>query len=307
MGEIHLYIYRIYPVPTQGSICASVRDDQTSWTPKPDTFLVENHNSHRYDLSPPATTEHLRNATCHNLGPEISYYVYDFYAQSEISPQERFFQQTQRHISAMNSFGTNSVPVLRSAISIYRRNRKESAKRLLVQNSLCKQRRVWWDICQSCLSKIQRPIHSGMWSSSAWHLIHYTWARNHHQTEEWWSIVSARTFVLPKKLDLFVGTQCVLHTVYTLFTTQAQSRFDPDMRKVDWICRDAKEKSWYFSKAYCTIECEQSLGNWIYFYHRHKVLYTLPNPETHPSNPSTCSTMVLHMSLTICPTLIPWG
>ena len=63
MGEIHLYIYRIYPVPTQGSICASVRDDQTSWTPKPDTFLVENHNSHRYDLSPPATTEHLRNAT----------------------------------------------------------------------------------------------------------------------------------------------------------------------------------------------------------------------------------------------------
>ena len=68
---------------------------------------------------------------------------------------------TPRQISAMNS-----VPVLRSAISLYRRNRKESAKRLLVQNSLCKQRRghlsklfiknstanSLWHVVQQCLT-----------------------------------------------------------------------------------------------------------------------------------------------------------
>ena len=161
----------------------------------------------------------------------------------------------------------------------------EKQKRVGKKASCSQQRRAWWDICQSCLSKIQRPIHSGMWSSSAWHLIHYTWARNHHQTEEWWSIVSARTFVLPKKLDLFVGTQCVLHTVYTLFTTQAQSRFDPDMRKVDWICRDAKEKSWYFSKAYCTFARLSVNNHWETKYIlRCSILHPTQRP-IHPIRP----------------------
>ena len=39
----------------------------------------------------PISACHDRTPEKCNLGPEISYYVYDFYAQSEISPQERFF------------------------------------------------------------------------------------------------------------------------------------------------------------------------------------------------------------------------
>ena len=65
----------------------------------------------------------------------LSTKIYNFCAQSEISPQERFPPQTRRQISAINSFSANSVPVLQSALSIYRTNRKESAKRLLAQNS----------------------------------------------------------------------------------------------------------------------------------------------------------------------------
>ena len=54
----------VYPARArQSSICASVRDDQTSWTPNTDTFLALKHNSRRYDLSP-VTEEHHRHASC---------------------------------------------------------------------------------------------------------------------------------------------------------------------------------------------------------------------------------------------------
>ena len=70
--EIHLYIWSQRRA-VFARLCGMIkhRERQTRTL-----FLPEKHNSQRYDLSPPARTEHLRNASCPKaVRPEISEFL----------------------------------------------------------------------------------------------------------------------------------------------------------------------------------------------------------------------------------------